>query len=73
MKQQGTEFNEYRTISLALAAWLDRNPSLSVEEQVTLENHLQIVQLSYAAWVQRRILADQGANPDQGYNDHIQQ
>ena len=38
---------------LALAQWLDEGPPLNTIEQLSLENHLELILLAYHAWKHR--------------------
>lgn len=42
--------SEFGKCTLALAEWLEKGPSLDIDEQLFIENHISILQLTHATW-----------------------
>lgn len=43
--------SEFGKCTLALAEWLEKHPSLDINEQLFIENHILILKLAHAAWI----------------------
>lgn len=52
---------EFEKSIKALAQLLNRDPDLDDEDRVSIENHLQIVQMAYTVWTHRK--ASRSRNP----------
>ncbi|BCA56051.1 hypothetical protein W02_31910 [Nitrospira sp. KM1] len=55
MTKQFPELADFQKCTRALAKLLDGDPHLQVDDQLSIENHLQIMQLAYGAWLSRYI------------------
>ncbi|HSF67709.1 MAG TPA: hypothetical protein VLA67_09820 [Nitrospiraceae bacterium] len=51
---------DFEKCARSLAQWLDGEPPLSTMEQLSLENHLHVIHLSYGAWKHKQSVNDQG-------------
>jgi len=49
----------------SLVQWLDEEPPLSTMEQLSLENHLHVIHLSYGAWKHKQSVDDRGEGESQ--------
>ncbi|BCA53944.1 hypothetical protein W02_10840 [Nitrospira sp. KM1] len=46
---------EFQKSTRDLAKLLEEDPRLHIEEQLSIENHMQILQLAYGAWSCRHL------------------
>lgn len=42
--------SEFGKCTMALAEWLEKAPSLDIDEQLFIENHISILQMVHTAW-----------------------
>ena len=38
-----------------MTKWLEHDPKLDLVDQLFIENHIQVVQMAYAAWKSRQV------------------
>lgn len=64
MAKLNTALTEFGNGARALAELLKESPPLTAVDQLFIENHLHIVQLTYSAWKRRHGLSNQGGSLD---------
>ena len=60
MAELNSLLTDFGKCARLLAHWLDDRPQLSAIEQIPLDNHLHVINLSYGAWKHQQPYDDQG-------------
>ena len=47
---ENSRLTDFAKCTRLLAQWLDEGPRLTTIEQISLENHLHVIHLSYGGW-----------------------
>jgi hypothetical protein len=63
MSQRQELLTDLGKVTQGLKTWLERNPQIDMIDQLYIENHIQLVRMTYAAWKAKQPENRHGGHP----------